>query len=167
MRRPFCLLILAAGLLLGTASVANAFPPNYRPNHRPVPVVTPGPRTISRAYVAPQAYSLSPFRYSYYGVGYRSPYSGLTNLGAVYPFLYSWAGAGGGFGYNPFGGYGGFVYNPALGWYGGFGYSPGFFYNVNDPSGGNLYRELRFPDGIYEHINEFYQEKAEAESGKK
>ena len=33
----------------------------------------------------------------------------------------------------------------------------------DDPDGGNLYRELRFPDGIYEHINEYYQEKAEAE----
>ena len=35
--------------------------------------------------------------------------------------------------------------------------------NADDPDSGNVYRELRFPDGIYEHINEYYQEKAEGE----
>ncbi len=30
-----------------------------------------------------------------------------------------------------------------------------------DPGSGNVYRELRFPDGIYEHITEFWEEKAE------
>ena len=33
----------------------------------------------------------------------------------------------------------------------------------DDPDEGNVYRELNFPDGIYEHINEYYQEKAESE----
>jgi hypothetical protein len=28
----------------------------------------------------------------------------------------------------------------------------------DDPSACNVYRELRFPDGIYEHIEEFYEE---------
>ncbi len=37
--------------------------------------------------------------------------------------------------------------------------------NADDPDSGNVYRELRFPDGIYEHINEYYQEKAEGEEG--
>jgi hypothetical protein len=38
--------------------------------------------------------------------------------------------------------------------------------NPEDPNSGNVYRELRFPDGIYEHITEFWEEKAEAqESG--
>jgi hypothetical protein len=144
MRRPFCLLILAAGLLLGTASVADAFPPNSRLHHQPVPVVTPGVPFAQRVpiaprvFVAPQAHSLSfrsPFYGNpYYGAGYRSAVNGLSTLGVLYPYLYSWAGAGGGFGYNPFA--------PGLygsGWYGGFGYSPGFFYGVNDPSGGNLF----------------------------
>jgi hypothetical protein len=132
MRRPFYLLILAAGLLLGSASVAEAFPPYYRPHHQPIPVVTPGVRIAPGVHVAPQAYSLSPFRYPYYGnpygIGYRYPYYGVGYYGPRYygnPFTSSWLG--------------GFVYNPASGWYGGFGYSPGFFYNVDDPSGGNLF----------------------------
>lgn len=33
----------------------------------------------------------------------------------------------------------------------------------NDPDMGNLYRELRFPDGLYEHINHYYEDKAESE----
>jgi hypothetical protein len=33
--------------------------------------------------------------------------------------------------------------------------------NPDDPNSGNVYRELRFPDGIYEHINEFWEEKSE------
>ncbi len=35
--------------------------------------------------------------------------------------------------------------------------------NAHDPDAGNLYRDLKFPDGVYEHINEYYVEKAEAE----
>ena len=31
----------------------------------------------------------------------------------------------------------------------------------DDPQACNVYRELRFPDGIYEHIEEFWEEKAE------
>src|SRR5262249_4210255 len=34
--------------------------------------------------------------------------------------------------------------------------------NEDDPEAGNLYRELRFPDGIYDHIQEFWEEKADA-----
>lgn len=37
--------------------------------------------------------------------------------------------------------------------------------DADDPQSGNLYRELRFPDGIYDHITEFYEEKAEAQAG--
>jgi hypothetical protein len=32
----------------------------------------------------------------------------------------------------------------------------------DDPNSCNVYSELRFPEGIYENINEFYQEQAEA-----
>jgi hypothetical protein len=32
----------------------------------------------------------------------------------------------------------------------------------DDPQACNVYRELRFPDGVYEHIDEFWEEKAEA-----
>jgi hypothetical protein len=35
--------------------------------------------------------------------------------------------------------------------------------DAEDPAAGNLYRELRFPDEVYEHIEEFYEERAEAE----
>ncbi len=35
--------------------------------------------------------------------------------------------------------------------------------DADDPAAGNLYRELRFPDEVYEHIEEFYEERAEAE----
>ncbi len=35
--------------------------------------------------------------------------------------------------------------------------------DVDDPQGCNVYRELRFPDGIYENIGEFWTEKAENE----
>ncbi len=35
--------------------------------------------------------------------------------------------------------------------------------DADDPATGNLYRELRFPDEVYEHIEEFYEERAEAE----
>jgi hypothetical protein len=30
----------------------------------------------------------------------------------------------------------------------------------DDPDSGNLYRELRFPDHIYDHINHYYEDKA-------
>jgi hypothetical protein len=33
---------------------------------------------------------------------------------------------------------------------------------VDDPQACNLYRELRFPDEVYESIGEFYEQKAEA-----
>lgn len=33
----------------------------------------------------------------------------------------------------------------------------------DDPGTCNIYQELHFPDGIYENINNFYEEKAEAE----
>lgn len=33
--------------------------------------------------------------------------------------------------------------------------------NPEDPNACNLYRELRFPEGIYENIGEFWEEKAE------
>jgi hypothetical protein len=32
-----------------------------------------------------------------------------------------------------------------------------------DPNCGNVYRELRFPDGIYDHISVFWEEKAESQ----
>jgi hypothetical protein len=35
--------------------------------------------------------------------------------------------------------------------------------NADDPDAGNLYRDLKFPDGVYEHINEYYLEKAESD----
>lgn len=31
--------------------------------------------------------------------------------------------------------------------------------DVNDPAAGNLYRELQLPEGVYEHIEEFWEEK--------
>lgn len=33
-----------------------------------------------------------------------------------------------------------------------------------DPQGCNVYRELRFPDGIYDNIGEFWEEKVEEEN---
>ena len=35
---------------------------------------------------------------------------------------------------------------------------------MDDPQGCNVYRELRFPDGIYENIGQFWEERAQAES---
>ena len=35
---------------------------------------------------------------------------------------------------------------------------------ADDPNGCNVYRELRFPDGIYENIGEFWEEKADQNS---
>ena len=34
--------------------------------------------------------------------------------------------------------------------------------NPEDPDSGNVYKELRFPDEVYERIGEFWEEKAEA-----
>lgn len=34
--------------------------------------------------------------------------------------------------------------------------------NPEDPDSGNLYRDLKFPDHVYEHITEYYEQKAEA-----
>jgi hypothetical protein len=36
--------------------------------------------------------------------------------------------------------------------------------DADDPDSGNLYRELQFPDGVYEHIQEYYEEKVEAQA---
>lgn len=35
--------------------------------------------------------------------------------------------------------------------------------NIDDPDCGNVYRNLKFPDKVYEHIQEYQEEKAEAE----
>ena len=35
--------------------------------------------------------------------------------------------------------------------------------NPDDPAACNLYRDLQFPDGVYEHIQEFYEETADSE----
>lgn len=34
--------------------------------------------------------------------------------------------------------------------------------NPEDPDSGNVYRELRFPDHVYDNIGEYYEEKVEA-----
>lgn len=34
--------------------------------------------------------------------------------------------------------------------------------NPEDPDAGNLYRELQFPQELYDHISEYYEEKAES-----
>ena len=39
--------------------------------------------------------------------------------------------------------------------------------NPDDPRACNVYRELRFPDGVYEEIDEFWEEKAEAAEAKR
>ena len=36
--------------------------------------------------------------------------------------------------------------------------------NVDDPDCGNVYRNLKFPEGVYEHIQEYQEEKMEGES---
>ena len=36
--------------------------------------------------------------------------------------------------------------------------------NPDDPDSGNLYRDLTFPDGVYEDISEYHEQKAEAAS---
>ena len=35
--------------------------------------------------------------------------------------------------------------------------------NPEDPDSGNVYRELKFPDHIYENIGEYWEDKAEAQ----
>ncbi len=34
--------------------------------------------------------------------------------------------------------------------------------NAEDPDEGNVYKDLQFPDGVYENIQEYYEDKAEA-----
>ena len=34
--------------------------------------------------------------------------------------------------------------------------------HADDPDEGNVYKDLQFPDGVYENIEEYYEEKAEA-----
>lgn len=34
--------------------------------------------------------------------------------------------------------------------------------NSDDPDGGNVYRELQFPQAVYDHISEYYEEKVES-----
>ena len=36
--------------------------------------------------------------------------------------------------------------------------------NSDDPNSGNVYSELKFPEGIYEHIQEYYEERAVAQA---
>ena len=36
--------------------------------------------------------------------------------------------------------------------------------NLDDPDGCNVYKDLKFPDNVYEHIQEYYEQKVEAES---
>ncbi len=35
--------------------------------------------------------------------------------------------------------------------------------NPDDPNAGNVYRDLHFPDDVYEHIGQYYEQKAEAQ----
>lgn len=35
--------------------------------------------------------------------------------------------------------------------------------NPEDPDCGNVYKDLKFPEGVYEHIEGYYEQKAEAE----
>lgn len=34
----------------------------------------------------------------------------------------------------------------------------------NDPDGCNVYRDIKFPDGVYQHIEEYHEQKAQADS---
>ncbi len=36
--------------------------------------------------------------------------------------------------------------------------------DANDPDAGNVYRDLKFPDGVYEHIEDYHAAKAEVQS---
>ena len=35
--------------------------------------------------------------------------------------------------------------------------------NIDDPDGCNVYRNLRFPDGVYENIQQYHEHKATAQ----
>lgn len=35
--------------------------------------------------------------------------------------------------------------------------------NADDPDAGNVYRDLKFPDDVYQHIEEYHEKKADAE----
>lgn len=35
--------------------------------------------------------------------------------------------------------------------------------SAEDPDAGNVYRDLKFPDDVYQHIEEYHEKKAEAE----
>ena len=35
--------------------------------------------------------------------------------------------------------------------------------NPGDPDQGNVYKDLQFPDGVYDHIADYYEDKAEAQ----
>ena len=39
--------------------------------------------------------------------------------------------------------------------------------NADDPDAGNVYADLQFPDGVYEHIAEYYEDKAEAREARR
>ena len=34
--------------------------------------------------------------------------------------------------------------------------------NPDDPDSGNVYKDLQFPEGVYEHISEYHEQKADA-----
>jgi hypothetical protein len=34
--------------------------------------------------------------------------------------------------------------------------------NADDPDQGNVYKDLQFPDGVYENIADYYEDKVEA-----
>ena len=36
--------------------------------------------------------------------------------------------------------------------------------NPQDPDSGNVYKDLKFPEGVYDHIEEYHEQKAEAEA---
>src|SRR5579872_3329443 len=37
--------------------------------------------------------------------------------------------------------------------------------NPEDPDSGNVYKDLKFPEGVYDHIEEYHEHKVEAEAG--
>ncbi|MBC8104358.1 MAG: hypothetical protein H7Z41_17420 [Cytophagales bacterium] len=37
--------------------------------------------------------------------------------------------------------------------------------NPEDPDAGNVYRDLNFPEAVYEHISEYYEQKTAAKDG--
>ena len=36
--------------------------------------------------------------------------------------------------------------------------------NLDDPDACNVYKDRKFPDGVYQHIEEYYEQKAESAS---